>query len=115
MIGIANFLLVIVPSFWGIRLLTHSSIEKPFLRLIFLSIGVILFSSSVTRISAPEFWSISSGLGGALGPIVFNQILLLVEPLSITSDFRLSVSIYRHNYSTLVLGCWMGRVGQNNT
>ena len=86
MIGIANFLLVIVPSFWGIRLLTHSSIEKPFLRLIFLSIGVILFSSSVTRISAPEFWSISSGLGGTLGPIVFNQILLLVEPLSITSD-----------------------------
>ena len=86
MIGIANFLLVIFPSFWGIRLLIHSSIEKPFLRLIFLSIGVILFSSSVTRISAPEFWSISSGLGGTLGPIVFNQILLLVEPLSITSD-----------------------------
>ena len=86
MIGIANFLLVIVPSFWGIRLLTHSSIEKPFLRLIFLFIGVILFSSSVTRISAPEFWSISSGMGGTLGPILFNQILLLVEPLSITSD-----------------------------
>ena len=62
-IGIANCLLVIVPSFWGIRLLTHSSIEKPLLRLIFLSIGVILFSSSVTRIPVPEFWSISSGLG----------------------------------------------------
>jgi len=86
MIGIANFLLVIVPSFWGIRLLTHSSIEKPFLRLVFLTIGVILFSSSVARISAPEFWSISSGLGGTLGPIVFDQIFLIVEPLSITSD-----------------------------
>ena len=74
MIGIANFLLVIVPSFWGIRLLTHSSIEKPFLRLVFLTIGVILFSSSVARISTPEFWSITSGLGGTLGPIVFDQI-----------------------------------------
>ena len=86
MIGIGNFLLVIVPSFWGIRLLTHSSIEKPFLRLVFLTIGVILFSSSVARISAPEFWSISSGLGGTLGPIVFDQIFLIVEPFSITSD-----------------------------
>ena len=84
MIGIANFLLVIVPSFWGIRLLTHSSIEKPFLRLVFLAIGVILFSSSVARISAPDFWPISSGLGGTLGPIVFDQIFLLVEPLIIT-------------------------------
>ena len=85
-IGIANCLLVIVPSFWGIRLLTHSSIEKPLLRLIFLSIGVILFSSSVTRIPVPEFWSISSGLGGTLGLIVFSQILLLVKPFNITAD-----------------------------
>ena len=73
MIGIANCLLVIVPSFWGIRLLTHSSIEKPLWRLIFLCIGVILFSSSVTRIPVPEFWSISSGLGGTLGLIVFSH------------------------------------------
>ena len=85
MIGIANFLLVIVPSFWGIRLLTHRSVEKPFLRLIFLSIGIILFSSSVARISIPEFWSISSGLGGTLGQIVFDQIFLLAAPLRITS------------------------------
>ncbi len=84
MIGIANFLLVIVPSFWGIRLLTHRSVEKPFLRLIFLSIGIILFSSSVARISVPEFWSISSGLGGTLGQIVFDQIFLLAASLRIT-------------------------------
>ena len=85
MIGIANFLLVIVPSFWGIRLLTHRSIEKPILRLISLFIGVILLSSSVARIPVPEFWSISSGLGGIFGQIVFDQIFLLVEPVSITS------------------------------
>ena len=102
MIGMVNLLLLVVPSFWGIRLLTHNPIDKPLLRLLLWPISIILLSGFASRIPVPEFWSVSSGFGGTLGPIVFSQILFLAKPLSITAD----ILIYLLAFSGSIMMIW---------
>ena len=86
MIGLTNGMLVIVLSFWGVRLLVHKSLNKVIFRLLLLPIGLVLLSGGVAQFSFQDFWKISSGFGGVTGSIIFDQIIPIVAPYHISPD-----------------------------
>jgi DNA segregation ATPase FtsK/SpoIIIE, S-DNA-T family len=105
MIGLTNGMLVIVLSFWGVRLLVHKSFNKVIFRLLLLPIGLVLLSGAVAQFSLQDFWKISSGVGGVVGSVIYNQIIPIVAPYHISPDI---LSLILGSFGITILFWCMG-------
>ena len=105
MIGLTNGMLVLVLSFWGVRLLVHKSLNKVIFRLLLLPIGLVALSGAVAQFSFQDFWKISSGVGGITGSIIFDQIIPIVAPYHISPD---ALSLILGSFGITILFWCMG-------
>ena len=66
-LGVASFGLVVVPAFWGWRLITKTPLRRPFLRLLASGIGLVALATAIAAAPPPGSWPLLSGLGGVVG------------------------------------------------
>ncbi len=72
--GLGVVILVTPPVAWGLRLLSHLTISRPFRRLISWILTTILASGMLTLIAKPEGWPLPTGLGGMTGDLVGESL-----------------------------------------
>ena len=77
---------IIIFYAWGWRLIVRKSLEHIWLRSLGLIFTLLLSSMIVSQISPPEEWPLRSGVGGASGAVLFQQLLLLLNDLKITNS-----------------------------
>ncbi len=72
MVGVASTAVLIPLAFWGWRLLTHRSLERPGLRLLLWVTGVGFAAAFASLIPITDRWPLPSGLGGVVGDAIMT-------------------------------------------
>jgi len=68
LLGIASVFVVFMIAAWGWRLLSNKKFPSlPAIRIIFFLFTLLLLASLLSTIETPLFWTVDSGLGGAIG------------------------------------------------
>ena len=70
MIGVASTALLIPIAFWGWRLVTHCSLERPGLRLLLWITGIGFAAACASLIPVTDRWPLPTGLGGVVGDAI---------------------------------------------
>ncbi|MDE3015813.1 MAG: DNA translocase FtsK 4TM domain-containing protein [Pseudomonadota bacterium] len=78
-LGLASGLLVLVPAAWGVKMLRGRRVPYLWLRFSLLIISLVLACSLLSLAEPPLSWPINSGLGGAIGRTLHDN--LLYQPL----------------------------------
>ena len=73
-IGLAAWLLPLVAFTWGLRLSTHQGLPRPWLRLVFLPLTIIMAAVALAGIEVSASWPLKSGYGGVIGTIILTNV-----------------------------------------
>ncbi len=74
MFGVTAMVLLVIAALWGWRMAAHHPLRHFFRRLMTLCLGIALLSAVFSLLPAPGIWPLASGLGGAVGEIVLDQL-----------------------------------------
>ena len=80
-IGFASLLLMVALLAWAWRLTTRHRLSKPWLRLGLLPVCLIAAATGCAALPTPAAWPLAAGPGGAVGLMMFNQVLALLAPV----------------------------------
>ena len=76
-LGIATGVLIAIPSFWAVALITHQRVSLWAARF-WSAIGALaLFAAAFSMLPVPSAWRARTGLGGSLGDIISNALVKL--------------------------------------
>lgn len=79
--GIASVVALLILTAWGWRLVTKRHLRGWWLRITATMIAMIAASALFSFIIPPASWPLATGLGGALGMVVSDQLSLAFTPL----------------------------------
>ena len=71
-LGLSSALLVLVPLVWGVKMLLGRAVSYFWLRFVFLMISLVLASGVLATFEPPMSWTVTSGLGGAIGMLLHD-------------------------------------------
>lgn len=77
--GLSGGLLVLVPLVWGVKMMFGQAISHIWMRFAMLLLSVVLVSGLLATLEPPMSWSISSGMGGAIGMVVHDNLYKLFK------------------------------------
>jgi S-DNA-T family DNA segregation ATPase FtsK/SpoIIIE len=99
-LGLASILALLVPLAWGVQMLRGAKIAFVQIRLSLLLITVALVACLLTKIDAPAWWPMNSGLGGSIGGNLHD---MLYRPLK-SSLFTSMLALFTLTATTLTFG-----------
>jgi DNA segregation ATPase FtsK/SpoIIIE, S-DNA-T family len=70
LLGLASFLLVLVPGVWGIKILRNQPISFMWARFSLLFVSLVCAASMLSLIEPPLSWPVGSGFGGSIGSVL---------------------------------------------
>lgn len=79
--GLAAFLFVVLPLYWGARMAAGYQVPGKKWRLPMWLIALLVLSTAIAGLPSPEGWPLNTGLGGYIGDIFYNITLGLTRPI----------------------------------
>jgi DNA segregation ATPase FtsK/SpoIIIE, S-DNA-T family len=99
-LGLASAFLILVPMVWGVKLLFGRPASYLWLRLVTLLCALVLVAGALSTTEPPLSWPITSGLGGAIGMVLHDNLYRLFK----NHWFILATDIVAAFMLTLALG-----------
>ncbi len=80
--GLASIVIVLPLAVWGWRLITHRSLNREWLRLLFWIGAIVLAAAFASCLPKSGGWPLPTGLGGVTGDALLKTTSSLIGPLS---------------------------------
>ncbi|MCH7929609.1 MAG: DNA translocase FtsK 4TM domain-containing protein [Proteobacteria bacterium] len=83
-LGAAAALVVAVPLAWAWRLVSHHGVARWWLRAALLPFGLAAAAAALAALPWHESWPLATGLGGAIGMVIFERAIAELAPFGVT-------------------------------
>lgn len=94
LLGLASALLVIIPMAWGVKIVRAQPLSYGWIRFCLLLTSLVSSSALLANMEPPLSWPINSGLGGAIGAVIYDGLYQM---------FRLTLFVICLTAITLVM------------
>ncbi len=82
-LGAAAGLVVAVLLAWAWRLVSHHGLTRLWLRAALLPLGLAAAAAALAALPSPESWPLATGLGGAMGMVIFERAIAALAPFGV--------------------------------
>ncbi|MQT12203.1 DNA translocase FtsK [Segnochrobactrum spirostomi] len=104
MFGIGVAILLIGPTFWAVRLMRGRPSRVRRWRLVAWGAAVLLASAALSALNPPATWPLPTGLGGAVGDMVFAGPRTVLKALLGASDAGVGIALLLPTVLVLLFG-----------
>ena len=70
LLGLASYLLVLVPGCWGVKIIRNRSVSFLWARFSLLLVSLVCAAAMLSLVEPPLSWPITSGFGGSIGAVL---------------------------------------------